>query len=60
MATVKDYQKAQKRCLSMKDGKLYYDWTKSPNGVPPTGWPNGIIGRELPEERRSMYDVSLD
>jgi hypothetical protein len=53
------WEKRHRACLTVRDGKPYYDWTKAPEGKPPEGWPNGIIGRLLPDERRSEYAVPV-
>ena len=53
------WEKNHRACLTTRDGKPYYDWTKAKGGgEPPEGWPNGIVGRLLPEDRRPQYEVS--
>ena len=50
--TITAWERRHKNCLTVRDGKPYYDWTKAKGGgEPPKGWPNGIVGRLL--RRRS-------
>jgi hypothetical protein len=44
MESITTWERRHKRCLTVRDGKPYYDWTKAAE-APPPGWPNGIVGR---------------
>ena len=58
--SISTWEKRHKACLTVRNGKRFYDWTKAKGGgSPPPGWPNGIVGRLLPEERRAEYAVAL-